>query len=81
METQSITLAIPKEILRKAKEVAVQRKISLSKLLTITLSEIVSQNEQYEMARRKYLALLDKGLDQGTQGKILETWDQLHDRK
>jgi len=81
METQNITLAIPKDILLKGKQIAVQRKTSISKLLIHSLSEIVSQNERYEMARRKHLALLEQGFDLGTEGKSSWTREQLHDRK
>ncbi len=78
--TQNVTLAIPKEILRKAKLVAVQRNISLSALLTQTLAEIVSREEGYEEARQRNLELLRSGLDLGTRGHVDWTRDELHER-
>jgi hypothetical protein len=40
MEKQNVTLALPKETLRKAKAIAAQRNSSLSALLTQALNEI-----------------------------------------
>jgi hypothetical protein len=80
METQNVTLAIPKEILQKAKLMAVQRHMSLSKLLTRTLEEMASENDGYEAARKSNLARL--GIyDLGTNGKITWTRDELHERR
>lgn len=78
--TQNVTLSIPKDILRKAKILAVRRKTSLSGLLTQTLTEIVSHQDDYDHARQRNLAVLKRGLDLGTQGKISWKRDELHDR-
>ena len=78
--TQNVTLAIPKDILRKAKILAVQRNTSLSGLLTQTLADLVSHQEAYEQSRQRNLALLQRGLDLGTQGKITWKRDELHER-
>ncbi len=40
--TQNVTLAIPKDVLRKAKILAVQKNTSLSGLLTQTLIDLVA---------------------------------------
>jgi hypothetical protein len=77
--TQNVTLAIPKDILRKAKILAVQKSTSLSGLLTQTLADLVSHQEAYEQARQRNLALLERGLDLGTQGKITWKRDELHE--
>lgn len=80
METQNVTLSIPKSILRKAKLLAVERQISLSGLLVHTLTEIVEQADQYEKARQRHLAWLKRGTDLGTQGNITWTREELHER-
>lgn len=77
---QNITLAIPKDILRKAKILAVQKNISLSGLFTQTLVDLVAHQEAYEQARRHNLALLKRGLDLGTQGKVTWKREELHER-
>ncbi|HEY4693136.1 MAG TPA: hypothetical protein VIH16_06835 [Bellilinea sp.] len=80
-KTQNVTLAIPKEILRKAKILAVKNNTSLSGLLTKTLEAIVSDDEKYQQARLSNIKLLRKGLNLGTQGSISWTREELHDRK
>ena len=79
--TQNVTLAIPKDILRKAKILAVQRNTSLSALLTQTLAELVSDQEAYEQARRRSLKTLKTGFDLGTQGSITWKREELHERQ
>ena len=78
--TQNVTLAIPKDILRKAKILAIQKNTSLSGLLTQTLAELVAHQEAYEMARQRNLALLKSGFDLGTQGNIPWKREALHER-
>ncbi|HLA99301.1 MAG TPA: DUF6364 family protein [Anaerolineales bacterium] len=78
--TQNVTLAIPKELLRKAKILAVKKNTSLSRLLTQTLAEIVSREEGYEQARQRSLEMLKIGFDLGTQGEIPWKREELHER-
>lgn len=78
--TQNVTLAIPKDILRKAKILAVQKNTSLSGLLTQTLVEIVSREEGYEQARQRNLVMLKSGFDLGTKGNITWKREDLHER-
>jgi hypothetical protein len=78
--TQNVTLAIPKQILRKAKILAVQKNTSLSGLLTRTLVELVEREEDYEQARIRNLEMLKSGFDFGTQGKITWKREELHER-
>ncbi len=78
--TQNVTLSIPKDVLRKAKILAVQRNTSLSGLLTQTLAEIVTRQDDYEQARQRNLAILKCGFDLGTQVKITWKREELHER-
>jgi hypothetical protein len=80
METQNVTLAIPKSTLRKAKLLAVQRQTSLSGLMTQLLNDLVSREDQYAAARERNLALLEQGLDLGTHGNITWRREDLYDR-
>lgn len=77
---QNITLAIPKDILRKAKILAVEKNTSLSGLLTQTLKELVERQEAYDQARHRNLALMERGLELGTHGKTQWTREELHER-
>ena len=78
--TQNVTLALPKDILRKAKILAVHKNTSLSRLLTQTLVEIVSRQDDYNQARQRNLAMLKEGFDLGTQGQKSWIREDLHER-
>jgi hypothetical protein len=78
--TQNVTLSIPKNVLRKAKILAIQKNTSLSGLLTQTLIELVSEQESYEKAKQRNIKLLEKGLNLGTQGNITWNREDLHGR-
>lgn len=80
METQNITLALPKELLYKAKRVALERRTSVSGLLTQALKEIVAREDSYVAARQRHLAWLEHGADLGTNGEIGWRRDELHER-
>lgn len=80
METQNITLSIPKEILLKVKLLAVTRQTSVSGLLTQTLERLVQQEDAYAHARGRHLHWLEQGADLGTGGQILTRRDELHER-
>jgi hypothetical protein len=81
METQNITLSLPKEILLKVKLLAVRRQTSVSRLLAQTLENLVRQDEDYAHARLRHLQRLDQGTDLGTGGQIATTRDELHERR
>ena len=80
-KTQNVTLAIPKDILLKAKILAVRRNTSLSGLLSDTLAELVRSDESYEQARQRNRLLLKNGLDLGTQGNLSIKREELHERQ
>ncbi|OGO62488.1 MAG: CopG family transcriptional regulator [Chloroflexi bacterium RBG_19FT_COMBO_50_10] len=77
---QNVTLSIPKDILRKAKILAVIKNTSLSGLLTKTLTDLVAHQEEYEQARQRSITLLKSGFDLGTQGQIAWKREELHER-
>lgn len=81
METQNITLSLPKEVLLKVKLIAVKRQTSVSRLLTQTLENIVRQEEAYSHSRLRHLKLQEQGIDLGTGGQITTTRDELHERR
>jgi hypothetical protein len=77
---QNVTLSIPKDILRKAKFLAVQKNTSLSGLLTQTLVDLIAHQEAYDLARRRNLVLLQRGFDLGTQGEASWKRECIHER-
>ena len=80
VEKQNITLSIPKDILREAKHLAVDRGISLSGLLVEALEERVKRLSQMRRAAERQRGLMRSGLKLGTKGKIRWTRDDLHAR-
>jgi hypothetical protein len=80
MEKQNITLAIPKDILLRAKIIAIREGTSVSGLMKTLLEELVERYEGFKAARQDHLSLLDQGLEMGTNGEIGWTRDEVHDR-
>ena len=78
--TQNVTLALPKDVLRKAKILAINRNTSLSGLLTQTLVDLVARQEDYQAARQRSLAMLSTAFDLGTGGKLDWKREALHER-
>ena len=52
MNTQNITLSVPKDVLLKVKLIAVKPGTSISGLITRVLGDIVAKDEGYQTARR-----------------------------
>ena len=75
---QNITLSIEKDLLKKAKFLAVQRNSSISQMLSRELEKMVSDADKYEIAKKKALITLKSGFRMG--GKITAARDELHAR-
>ena len=80
MDTQNITLSLPKDILLKVKLLAVQRQTSVSGLLTRELEKLVRQEDAYLHAQQRYLQRLSQAPDLGTNGKLRTSREALHER-
>ncbi|MCX6031206.1 MAG: CopG family transcriptional regulator [Chloroflexi bacterium] len=80
METQNVTLTIPKNILHRVKLLAVERRVSLSGLLTQTLAEMVALEDSYIRARQRHLTWLEHAANLGTEGTIHWRREELHER-
>lgn len=81
MEKQNITLSLPKALLKKAKTLAVINERSLSDILRETLEEKVKEESGYQRAKERQIALMKKGFDLGTKGKIAASREELHERR
>lgn len=81
MDTQNVTLSLPKRLLKRAKVIAAERETSVSRILTQLLEDFVSREDDYEQARRRQKALMARGLNLGTGGTRTWTRDELHDRR
>lgn len=76
--TQNITVRLNRRTLRKAKVLAAKRNTSISGLLAEQIEALVGQDDAYEQAQRRALALLEQGFHLG--GRIEVTRDEWHDR-
>lgn len=75
---QNVTIAIEKDLVKKARILAARRETSLSRMLTEELHRLVSDDERYVSAKRKALAQIRQGLPLG--GSIAATREQWHER-
>ena len=80
MEYQNVTLSLPKEVLKKAKILAIEQDSSLSGLMSRLLEELVSKRDAYCEAREHHLAVFEK-LDLGTGGHVDWSREGLHERR
>jgi predicted transcriptional regulator len=80
MDTQNVTVALPKDILVQVKVIAARQQTSISSILTRALEHLVAQEDAYARARRHHLAWLDSAADLGTNGVPPATRDELHER-
>ncbi len=76
---QNITLAIDKQLLRRARAYAAQRGASVSSMLADELRLLIERETGYDRARRHALSLLDNPLPLG--GRRPGNRDDLPDRK
>jgi len=80
MDTQNITLSIPKEVLVKIKVIAARRQTSVSRMLTQMLERLVQQEDVYDRASRRHARWLKEGVDLGTRGGVSTRREELHER-
>ena len=80
MERQNITLSIPKETLKKAKHLAVEKDQSLSGLLTEFIEDLVCQEERYRQAEQRQLVLMERGIDFGLKENVDWSREEIHER-
>lgn len=81
MERRNVTLSLPKALLKKAKTLAVMKDRSLSDLLRETLEEKVKEETGYQRAKERQTALMEKGFNLGTKGRITISREELHERR
>jgi predicted transcriptional regulator len=80
VETQNVTLSLPRALLRKVKVLAASEDTSISALLTSALEEIVREDDVQRRAMRRALARAREGYDLGTGGQWTIRRDDLHAR-
>jgi hypothetical protein len=80
METQNITLSIPKKVLRKIKILAAERQTSVSHLLTESLERLIEEETGYAEARQRQMEWLEHGFNLGLRANKPTGREELHER-
>ena len=80
MERQNITLSLPKDLLQKAKILAVKKNTSLSGLLSEYIAKMTNDEEAFQVAKARHRHLLKKGFDFGLKGEIPWKREEIHER-
>lgn len=75
----NITVAIDRDLLKRARGVAAKRGCSVSALLAGELQQLVATEQHYEAAMRRARALMSTGLSFG--GAKLVDRDAIHERR
>lgn len=77
---RNVTLTLPEETIRLARHLAVEKGVSLSRLLSEYLEEVVVRSDRYNDARRKALVRMKKAVPLGLRKSPSWRRDQLHER-
>jgi hypothetical protein len=77
---ENVTLSLPADVLRKARHLAVDRGVSLSRYLSQVLEEQVSNHEEYQRAKERWRQRVREARSLGSEGRIGWTRDELHER-
>ncbi len=80
MEQRNVTVSLPVELLREVRHMAVDRGVSLSRFIALLLEQQVEERQHYEAARDRQVSLLRLGLPLGTQGRVVWSRGELHER-
>jgi len=80
MDTQNVTLRLPKALLRKAKLVATERGTTLTGLVIEGLTRTTSGAEVYHEALERQRALMRAGYRLRGAGESLPPRDAVHER-
>ena len=75
---QNITLSIDKELIKRARVLAAQRQISVSRMLSEELQKLIEDSHKYELAKKQALNYISRGFHLG--GKITVSREELHER-
>ena len=80
MSKLNVTLALPEELVKGARHMAVEEGISVSRLPGDCLVEMLREAQEYERAMGCAMARLRKGTDLGSNGDTGVSGEDLHGR-
>ncbi len=78
---QNVTLTLDPQLVRRARHLAVERGVSLSRLLAEELEQLVERDERFERASRRLFLRMRKGFDLGlNDSRVGWSRSDLHER-
>ena len=77
-QKQNLTIRLSRETIRKAKVLAARQSTSISALVAEQVDKLVGEDEAYDQAMKRSLAIMKKGFHMG--GNHHWDRDSLHDR-
>jgi len=81
VKVRNITLALDEELLRQARHKAVDQGLSLSGYVAKILQEqVAAGGTEVEAARKRLLARMERGYENGFSGRLPFTREELHRR-
>ncbi|MDP2267688.1 MAG: hypothetical protein Q8K46_00820 [Deltaproteobacteria bacterium] len=75
---QNITISLDKDLIQTGKVIAAQKGTSLNQMLRQELEKIIRNVRQYDMAKQKAVAAMNRGFHSGMDR--YPSRDQLHER-
>lgn len=79
MDTRNITLALPEDLVRRAKVLAAQRDTSVSALVTELLTQLTDDAPRFDLAWAHEEILMDEGIGLRV-GEITWSREDVHQR-
>jgi hypothetical protein len=80
METQNLTLRIPKTLLQKAKQTAAARGTTITRLVIEGLTRATNTNLEYEAALKRQRAMMDGASPRRGKGEVIPNREAAHER-
>lgn len=80
METQNLTLRIPKALLQKAKTTAAERSTSITNLVIEGLTRATSSDQAYQQAWQRQRDLMQSASPRRKLGEAMPSRDGAHER-
>ncbi len=80
MDTQNVTLRVPKALLAKTKELAAARGTNVTALVIESLQRLTSGDEAYNAAWKRQQALMRSGRRLREEGETFASRESLHER-
>ncbi len=80
MDRRNVTITLPAPVIMRARHLAVEKGVSLSRLLSEVLEEMVRADDVCRRASQRIRRRLARGFDLGSRGRAAWTREELHER-